>query len=85
MIFEDILIFSRYKIDDGTKEVLKNNKSYGMVGGYSTDAYGIYDGEAFIVRGMGYVNYANANIFSFSHASGDCTNAHGFRNVITRE
>ena len=56
-----------------------------MVGGYSTDAYGIYEGEAFIVRGMGYVNYANANIFSFSHASGGCTNANGFRNVITRE
>lgn len=83
--YVDEISFSRYKIGDGTKEILKNNKSYGMVGWYSTDAYGIYDGEAFIVRGMAYVNYANANIFSFSHASGGCTNAHGFRNVITKE
>ena len=80
---EDGVGYTRYRLGDATREVLKNTSSQGANAWWNDFSYNIYNSEPWITRGGYYNDGYGAGVFIFSRAwAGENADA-SFRFVLT--
>ena len=80
---EDEVGYTRYRLGDATREVLKNTSSQGDKAWWSDYSYNIYSSEPWIIRGDSCRGGSGAGVFDFSRGYAGGWMDMSFRSVLT--